>query len=254
MQVNISLAAFPGKRHEAAAEMAILPAVHGHLVEPWFGAVAANHVQLVPQCFGTLTIDRALSLKETHPGTQFRLHANVMVVPKHTIAEVSGFDLHREWFEQAARVSQALNAPAYTAHSGSRSEATVAQMIDNARRIADLFECPVGIEGQYPTKGDGLLVSTWAEYQEVFESGAHYAIDLSHLNILAHKSGVFEVNLVKEMLMSDKCIEVHVSDNDGSGDWHQVCDKQTWWMDLLPFIHADSVVFTEGNHLRKKNA
>lgn len=70
-------------------------------------------------------LDEALadSLGAAHPGTRFRLHANVQVLPMRRLADLSGFALHADWFAQAARISQRLEAPAYTAHAGRRCEA-----------------------------------------------------------------------------------------------------------------------------------
>ena len=223
----------------------------GTLTEEVFGVIGAAHVQLVPQSFGLLSPDLCGSLTEAYPETRFRLHANVRIMRKHVVADLSGLRIHQHWFEQAASISKLLRAAAYTAHSGRRTEASMEEMLDNARRLADLFECPVGVEGQYPTQGDHLLVASWAEYRRLFDSGVPYALDLSHLNILAHASGSREMQLVQEMLSCERCIEVHVSDNDGSGDWHQVCEQPCWWLELMPHVHRDSVIFTEGNHRRR---
>ncbi|AEF88801.1 hypothetical protein DelCs14_1775 [Delftia sp. Cs1-4] len=248
MKVHVSLACWPGVRHEAAARMLREP-----IDEPLFGRLSADHAQLVPQCMGCLTEDRADALRAAHPDTQFRLHANVHLLPARRIADLSGFERHGDWFAQAARISGRLRAPAYTAHAGRRSEAGMAGMLENARRCADLFGCPVGIEGHYPSTGDVWLVSTWLEYRAVFDSGVPYALDLSHLNILATRTGRCETALVAEMLACERCIEVHVSDNDGRGDRHQVCAAPPWWHALLPHIHASAVVFSEGNHRRGRN-
>lgn len=209
-------------------------------------------MQFVPQSFGSLTEEVVDTLIAAFAQVRFRLHANVRVLPVHRVADLSGFPLHADWFQQAARISQRLAAPAYTAHSGSRSEATLTEMLDHARRCADLFGCAVGVEGQYPAKGDPWLVSNWAEYRQLFQSGVPYAIDLSHLNILAARSGTRENGLLQEMLACERCIEVHVSDNDGRGDWHQVCEQPPWWLPQLQHINPDAVVFSEGNHRRKR--
>lgn len=55
------------------------------------------------------------------------------------------------------------------------------------------------------------------------------------------------------MLACDRCIEVHVSDNDGSGDWHQVCQATPWWAPLLSHINNQAVVFSEGNHRQHRS-
>lgn len=249
MNVHVSLAALPGFHAPHAASLAI-DAETGEclLSEPLFGRLSSRHVQLVPQSFGTLTEDVCDGLLQAYPLTQFRLHANARVLARHTVAALSGLHLHAAWFEQAARISRRLKAPAYSAHSGSRSEATVPQMLDNARRLAELFECPVAVEGQYPTKTDSLLVSTWDEYVQVFESGVPYVLDLSHINILATATRQRNVGLVSEMLACERCAEVHVSANDGRGDWHQVCDEAPWWASLLPMTTPSAVIFSEGNH------
>lgn len=249
---NISLAAFPGLRHEEAAMRAIPACEAGELVEPCFGPLSASHVQLVPQCMGHLTEDLALSLKTAFEGTRMRLHANVRVLARHRFVDLSNMDDHLDWFMQAARVSRLLGAPAYSAHSGRRDSCSIDQMLANARRCADMFGCPVGVEGQYPDRNDSLLVSSWDEYRQVFDSGVPYVVDLSHLKIVAHRRRERQDTLVQEMLACERCIEVHVSDNDGTGDWHQVCAEPTWWTPLLAHINPLAVVFSEGNHLRKR--
>ncbi|MBS2132063.1 hypothetical protein KEX41_28155 (plasmid) [Burkholderia thailandensis] len=237
------MASWPGMRHEDATSLL----VQRH-VEPLFGALSTEHVQLVPQSFGTLTDAIADGLLAMFPSVRFRLHANVRVMRTHQVADLSNFGQHREWFARAAQVSQRLHAPAYSAHAGRRSHASLAVMLDNARRCADLFECPVAVEGQYPSKGDALLVSGWAEYRMLFESGVPYALDLSHLNIVAQQSRSRDDGFVAEMLTCERCIEVHVSDNDGTGDWHQVCDREPWWYGLLAHVHPGAILFSEGNH------
>ena len=241
MKAHVSLACWPGLRHEAAAALLREP-----IEEPLFGRLSAEHAQLVPQSMGCLTEAHAEALRAEHPATRFRLHANVHLLPTRRFADLSGFELHAVWFTQAASVSRRLAAPAYTAHAGRRSESSLPRMLEHARRCADLFGCPVGVEGHYPTARDVWLVSSWDEYEAVFESGVPYALDLSHLHILATRSGRHETTLVAEMLACERCIEVHVSANDGRGDWHQVCTEPAWWHPLLPHIHANAVVFSEG--------
>ncbi|WP_296224948.1 hypothetical protein [Ralstonia sp. UBA689] len=203
----------------------------------------------VPQTVGVLNEAHVDALLAGFPGIQFRLHANVRVLPRHRLADLSTFDADLDWFQQAARISQRLSAPAYSAHAGYRHNATLSQVLNNTRRCADLFGCPVAVEGLYPDRHDAQLVSTWEEYRTVFASGVPYALDLSHLFIVAHRYGR-EDGLVVDMLACERCIEVHVSDNDGSGDWHRVCHEPPWWYRLLAYLHPDAVVFSEGNHRR----
>lgn len=251
--INISLAAYPGRHHIDAANDATTAIQTGDLVEPSLGSIVADHIQLVPQSAGRLDAEMCELLMQAHPATQFRLHANVAVLSgQRLVADLSNAHEHLDYFKRLAMLSADLGAPAYTAHAGYRQMASMSSMLDNARRLADIFECPVGVEGLYPTRGDPYLVSNWDEYLQLFQSGIPYAIDLSHLNILAAQSKHREDGLVREMLASEKCIEVHLSDNDGTGDWHQVCETQIWWHDLLPHINENAVVFTEGNHRKKR--
>lgn len=247
MRVNISLGAFPGKSHGAAAAIAC----SGEVSEPFFGSLSYDHLQLCPQNFGHLSEDLVDVLLDDFAGkTQFRLHANVRVLPSHVLADLSGFVRHEAYFKQAAKISKRLGAPAYTAHAGKRSECSVEALYDNAKRAADLFGCPVGIEGHYPNKSNSYLVSTWSEYQHLFQSGLSYALDLSHLNIVAAQSGQYELTLIKEMLSSNQCLEVHVSENDGLGDTHQQIGQEPWWDECVKHIHPLATIFSEGNQLR----
>lgn len=249
LNVHVSLACWPGMRHDQAAQH-----LAGEVFEPLFGRLCTDHVQLVPQSFGVLTDAMVDDLKLAFPRVRFRLHANVRVLPEHHLADLSGFQTHSRWFRQAARISQRLAAPAYTAHAGLRRGANMTEMLDNARRCADLFGCVVGVEGQYPAEGDPWLVSNWPEYRQLFDSGVPYAIDLSHLHILACHSGIQDNALVHDMLACDRCIEVHVSANDGRGDWHQVCQRPPWWWPLLQHINPNAVIFSEGNHRRRRTS
>jgi hypothetical protein len=243
MNVNVSLACWPALAHRMAARHLAAPPQ-----EPLFGRLSTEHVQIVPQCRGV--VDEALidGLRAAWPATRFRLHANVRVLPEHRFANLSGFDVHADWFRQAARISRRCDASVYTAHAGARAEANMAGMLDNARRCADLFGCAVGVEGHYPTALGQWLLTTWDEYRMLFDSGLPYVLDLSHLNILAYWSGRREEALIAEMLACERCLEVHVSDNDGQGDWHRVCEEPPWWLPLLEKAHAAAVVFSEGNH------
>ena len=246
MKTCVSLASWPGTRVAQAVQR-----LREKITEPLLGDLSIEHVQLVPQSFGRLTDDLVDSLTTAFPLTRFRLHANVRVLANHRFADLSTFNADRDWFVQAAGISRLLKAPAYTAHAGRRVNATFEQLLDNARRCTDMFGCPVGVEGLYPATGNPWLVSTWHEYQALLVADVPYAIDLSHLHILACQSGVRNEDLVRELLASERCIEVHLSHNDGRGDQHQVCNSEPWWYSLLNSIHPLAVVFSEGNHRHK---
>lgn len=247
--MHASLAIWPGKHHVNAAQLA-----HAGAHEcPW-GVLSTHHLQLVPQSTGVLDEDLALSLRRAFPQTAFRLHANVRVQPGHVLADLSCVGEHWAWFEQAARVHQVLGASAYSAHAGRRANATLPEAFDNARRCADLFGSPVAIEGLYPEGKDQWLLSSWAEYAALLNADVPYALDLSHLNIVATHSRRVESSLVAELLASPRCLEIHVSDNDGVWDRHQhirTHGEAPWWMALMNHAHPDAVIFSEASQHRE---
>lgn len=117
--------------------------------------------------------------------------------------------------------------------------------------MEDVMGVPVGVEGMYPAPGDRYLISTWHEYRVLLESGVKYALDLSHINILAERSGTREETLLQELLSSPSCIEIHVSGNDGQRDSHCQLASQPWWYQaLLTHRNPDAVIFTEGGQTR----
>lgn len=249
--VHASLACWPALKHLDAAAAASAGAT-----DPYLGSLASDHLQLVPQ--GQGLIDEALldAIRCRYPRSAVRLHANVHILSRRVVTDLSNFTDHPQWFARAAELHRYAGSSVYSAHAGRRCNATVQRVVDNARRCADLFGSPVAVEGLYPQadRSPGgrheFLVSTWEEYRELLDARVWMAIDLSHLNILAHQSGRFERQLTQELLASEWVVEVHLSHNDGTGDWHQVCDSAPWWSDVIPYINQTAVVFSEGNQRR----
>ena len=217
-------------------------------VDPLLGTLSSAHLQLCPQNQGQVDLALADALRRDYPGIRFRLHANVRLGDKLRRVDLCDWKTEQPWFKTCAEVSAALGACAYTAHAGTRTKATV-QQVPRAVRLAEQdFGIPVGIESHYPAPGDPWLISTWAEYRQMLDARVHYALDLSHLNILAVQTGCIEWGLVKDLLASDRCLEVHVSANDGRGDQHLPLSPaaEPWWLPLLAYAHPDAVVFSEG--------
>lgn len=240
-RVNVSLAAFPRLGFVQAMELA-----QSGVCEPLLGSLAIDHVQLAPQNSGVLTEELAGQMKVAFPETQFRLHANVRVMPKRQVVDLDRFDTHDPYWQSLARVSRVLDAPAYTAHAGLRTHATVERVLDNTRRASDLMGCVVGVEGHYPTPRGIYLFDSWSDYRTLLESGVPYALDLSHLNIVATQSGTTEVGLVQELLSSENCIECHLSGNNGTRDAHHTLSEPPWWWPLLKHTNDRCVTFSEG--------
>lgn len=233
--------------HWEAMAMASSMSACATLSEPLWGELSIDQVQLVPQSKGVLTDEIAHDLRRAYPGTAFRLHANVRVNASKVEYDLSNFLQEKEAFQSAKHIHDVLGATAYSAHAGYRMNATLREVFDNARAAADLFGCAVAVEGLYPDRGNRQLLADWKEYRALLDSRVPYALDLSHLNIVATRSGHIERMLVRELLSSENCLEVHVSANNGLGDSHQVCSEASWWLSELPAAHLLAVIFSEGN-------
>lgn len=244
MKVHGTTACHPGKRFIDACERLATT------VEPLYGAVSMDHVQLCPQNFGVLDHVLVDDLRSQFPATQFRLHANTRVSPfsRPGCGDASDYESNVRHFDNIVAVSRDLDAPAYSLHAGERENATLEQMRANVLDLQERMDVPVAVEGLYP-QGGKWLVDSWAEYEWLYWSGLYYALDLSHLNIVARKEGL-RTDLVASMLRDSRCLEVHISDNDGTRDAHAVCTKPAWWAPLLEGrrVHLDTIIFTEGNH------
>ncbi|MDR8763317.1 hypothetical protein [Burkholderia multivorans] len=241
--VNVSLAAWPGLRFEEAVAEAIDRPPH----EPLLGTLVSDHIQLCPQNRGVLTPELAQDLRDRFPRTRFRLHANVRVLAARRLADLADWSQDDTYWQALAARSQSLDALTYTAHAGRRDRCTLPGLLDNARQAAALFNCPVGIEGHYPTRDNPYLISDWNEYRALFDSRVPYALDLSHLNIVATRTRSREQTMVREMLACERCLEVHLSGNNGTGDEHRVLEQEPWWWSLLDAVHDRAVIFSEGN-------
>ena len=240
--VNVSLAAYPGMFfHEALEQIRKTPPM-----EPLLGKLSVAEIQLCPQNRGVMTESYVDHLRETYPDSRLRLHANVRVLPDRYLCDWSNWRADSAYWRTLASVSKRLDAPAYIAHAGRRCEADLPTLFDNVRRAADQFECDVGIEGHFPTVHDTFLVSSWEEYRQLFESGIGYALDLSHLHILAEQSRRRELTLVQEMLACERCVEVHLSGNDGIFDQHHMLVDTPWWWSAMDYVHDGATVFSEG--------
>lgn len=244
--VCASLGAFPGRTVREAMEEA------KRASEPLLGPISVEEVQLCPQNRGTLTVEVAAALRREFPGTRFRLHANARVAGWTPFADASRLDRYPEYFQELWAVSMALAAPAFTWHAGGRDSADLQTVLWRTREVEDALGIPVGIEGMYPTPGDRYLLSTWAEYEELLSSGARYALDLSHIHIVAAREGRDD-RLLTRLLECDRCLEIHLSGNDGTADQHAQLATTPWWWELLEkHAHPGAAVFTEGNQARAR--
>lgn len=237
----------PGTGHARA-----LALIAAGMSDPVLGPISMDDVQLCPQHAGRLSEELVDSLMATHPVTQFRLHATPRIAGKHvhTIVEAVDAFNHPEQMVATAALSRRMGAKGYSIHAGQTALGTLDQAFENIRRLSDLFGCRVGIEGLYPSLGrtSRWLLATWEEHERMLEAGIDFAIDLSHIHIIAKRQRTMRMDLVRDMVSSPRCMEVHVSDNDGRADSHRplTAGAAPWWLAVLGNVHPDADLFYEG--------
>ena len=244
--VYISLGSYGRMPHEQAIALALTAPPE----DPLLGTLSAACLQVCPQNHGRLDVATAQAWRQRYPSVSWRVHANVQVERHKRIVDWCDWPEERDWFASVAAVSHALGATAYTAHAGRRRLGMTLSAVLNAVRDAEqCFGIPVGIEGHYPTARDTWFLSSWEEYRVLLESGVRYALDLSHLHIVACQSKRIEWELVAELLANPCCIEVHLSGNDGQSDQHQPLRMNApWWWTLLFQLNDNALMFSEGKY------
>lgn len=247
MQIYATTACWPGLGYSDAVRRLL-----AGTEEPLLGRLDTGQVQICPQNFGLFTQETVATLLALSPATRYRLHANTRVEGKTGHCDVADYTpATRADFQAMAGASAWLQAPAYSLHAGRRALCPhLRDLYARTLAIQALFDCPVAVEGLYPAPGDMWLISSWEEYRWLFESGLYYALDLSHLAIVARRTRQLDPGLVRDMLACERCLEVHLSDNDGYVDRHEVLRQEPWWWRHLEAVHAQAVIFSEGNQRR----
>lgn len=235
--------------------------IHEGTIEPLFGELACEHVQLCPQHANFLSLDVIDELMALYPHIQFRLHSDVRLINKrgYTIDLIDFNEENLWYFKTLADFSKTMNAPLYSLHAGIRGNHTIEELFDKAQALQEVFNCPVAVEGHYPFKGNHYFIDSWKEYEQLYLSNLPYALDLSHLNIVAFREG-WNYDLTKEMLSSKNCQEIHLSFNEGRMDSHLVSqdmhnDQWSIWKEIIINSGSTATIFSEGNqvlHLRKQ--
>lgn len=256
MKINAASACWSGLLYEEAINN-----LATGTYEPILGNLDCSHIQLCPQHKDILTKELIQQLQTKYPEIQFRLHSDVRTLKKsgYTI-DLSDLNQDNLWyFKELNELSRLMNAPLYSLHAGKRA-VSFEQLIDNYYRLSDIFHCPVAIEGHYPFKRDYWLIDKWQEYELLLTKGLHYALDLSHLNIVAKRYD-WDWDLTQELISSPYCKEIHISFNEGLMDNHLVATAQylpmwTHWQRILSSKNSDCFIFSEGNQslaLRKRS-
>lgn len=250
MHIQAASAVAPTTTHKRAIEH-----IAQGLEDDVLGPIGYDKIQLCPQHAGYINDSLIDFLLETYPQTEFRLHASPKlrnVAPK--IVYVSNAPDNDDYINECIRINQRLGAGGYSLHAGERQHCTIEQMVKNLSEIQAMTDIPVAVEGLYPSASNKWLMSDWHEYEYVAEHGCKYALDLSHLNIVAKRHGQNN-GLVKSLLESEQCIEIHVSGNDGRADSHKPLDrnKEPWWLEVLHQSNSQAVIFYEGVLIDPRN-
>ena len=230
--------------------------------ESGIGAISTDQVQLCPQNRGLLNEELVDSLRRRYPATRFRPHANLAVAGE----DRRGTDASRNdaaadsYFRRLAELCGYMNAPAYSLHAGTCSRpsertAAIDRLFDRIRLLNAWFPCPVAVEPLYRTpRRPHQLLGTWDELERLLDSGVPFALDLSHLAIVARQERRCDTALTDALLLSPQCIELHVSANDGLRDEHRPLDDRLpwWWSSFRKASQQrpELVVFSEGNQVR----
>lgn len=241
--VNAASAVVPCVSHEQAMAL-----ISEGLHDPLFGQIRSAHVQLCPQHCGYLHEATLERLIDAYPNTQFRLHASPKLKGEgRAIVYASNLHEERAYLARMVAMTRLMGSSGYSIHAGRRDQNTLSGMIDNAKLLEDAMGTRTSVEGLYPTPRNTWLMSDWEEYEAVLRAGIGFALDLSHLNILVRRQGRRD-DLVKEMIASPACVEVHISHNDGRADSHLPLDPASppWWYDMLELTHAEAELFYEG--------
>lgn len=240
--------AFPGSRHWEAVELA------KKVPDPYLGSFDMAHMQLCPQHPSKVSEELIDRCQDISPNTTFRLHASVRVsgAGDHQIWDASNArdPAALDYWNRVGQLSRHSGAAVYSLHAGRTQNADLKAVRDNVLWLQDLMGFEVALEGLYPEKEGAWLLSSWDDYEWLLNrSDLFFAIDLSHLNILARSTGEINDELVRAMLSSEKCLEIHISGNNGVRDSHEVLRKGEWWFELLNDANRNAVVFNESTIL-----
>lgn len=244
MLIHATTAQFPGFSYAFALEQ-----IHSGVQEGIWGSLSSHHVQICPQSSGVITEDVAGQLREKYPHTKLRLHANARVQATHRLWDLSTVTSETlPYFEDLFSRQRQFQSPMMSLHAGYQQNCTQTQLWDNIHRLRDLaqrYNTDVCVEGLYPNPKRPQWIDRWQDFEHLLHHRIPYALDLSHMKIIAQKQG-WQNDLLQALLSSPLCQEVHVSDNNGQSDRHDPVLSAPHWHRFLPFIHSSAVVFSEG--------
>jgi hypothetical protein len=220
--------------------------VQAGVSDPALGVIDYAHIQVCPQNFGEGKITEQLldKLQDFVPESKIRLHANTRIMDHSCQYDAGTISRFPEYTQRLTAILKHLGTP-YTLHAANNGVPLLTQL-EAVSKLSDATGVPVGIEGLYPSKYARNTLKVWDDYELLLMSDCFYAIDLSHLNIIRQNIGNPPQGLLESLIQDPKCIEIHVSGNDGIMDSHLPCTGKEWWMPLLNIVSDNTVIFYEG--------
>lgn len=210
-----------------------------------------KYIQLCPQNnTEIITTDLLKSIRMEYPTIQFRFHANPRITKNYLLVDLSSdfrTKKNKEYITTMRNMNDILGGSDYTIHAGDNKN--IKQIEYRVNYLSDFFGCKVGVEGLY-TGIRGYSLNSWSQYAELLiKTKINYAIDLSHINIIAKNESYNDFPLLAELLSSDRCIEVHISGNDGYCDRHEIYRSDdlyvNFYLDNMSRFNFKSILFLE---------
>lgn len=240
-------ACFPGYPLETSVGLIYSKKPKEYFIENW----DLSHIQLCPQHIGFITDKSANELKLKYPKTNFRLHANTRLFPKLKQFDAgSNIQDEADYILKLKTISNTLKSKSYSYHAPTSEMFNWQEIRNNVLFLQDYLQIPVAIEGLYPMKKTTYWDDSFSVYETFFNSDISFALDLSHLNIAyskmcKNKQKEFSELAIK-MINSPKCLEIHISSNDGTHDEHKTINSEEWWFNVLNKLeNTNTVIFCE---------
>ncbi len=239
--ISISLGSF----NRAPTLVAATQARNGIEVK-CIGRVGAQILQVCPQQSDLITEASLNALMEAFPGVEIRFHSNIHVITQRVLRDVIDFDASDLYWKRMKALGQHAGVTSYSAHAGFREKGDMTSLFQQQQRMTDFLGVPVALEGHYPVRGNRFLCSDWAEWEAMYNSELPFVVDVSHAAIIANIKRERNDDLIGAMLSSERCLEIHISGNNGIADQHTELSGQEWWWSLIAGRNQESHIFYEG--------
>ena len=253
--------------------------LHGERIGDVVETLASSGVKDIELSGGTSyydsIVDDLLRLKEEY-GLSYLVHGYFPPpMDDFVIDLVRGSERALKYIEGAMETAGRLGCEMYSTHAGftvdvlplTRGESLAEQSPMNKREATEIFynnvrsimdrmagpDARFAVENMYPLMGraEYSIVSAPGEILEFLEFSRRWPnlgllLDLGHLNLAAAVGGFDKVAFVKDVVREygDRIFEVHISENDGTGDAHGIPGEGSWQLDVAAFEALGEVPVT----------